>query len=119
MINTIEQALHHLRPGASWSINGGTLAGIEWTDAVQSRPTDAEITAVLGLPTPHIVSKVTIIRRLSAIGKFDVALAALKADALMYELWSAVPAIRSDDVQARTLFTAVGADADAILAVDA
>lgn len=41
----IEQALHALRPGARWNINGGSLAGIEWVDQEQARPTDAEITA--------------------------------------------------------------------------
>lgn len=41
----IEEALHALRPGARWSVNGNTLAGIDWVDEVQARPTDAEISA--------------------------------------------------------------------------
>lgn len=41
----IEQALHELRPGARWNVNGNTLAGIEWVDSVQVRPTDNEIAA--------------------------------------------------------------------------
>ena len=52
----IEQALHKLRPGASWSINGGTLAGLVWTDQQQSRPTDDEISAELGRPTVDMIT---------------------------------------------------------------
>lgn len=39
------KALHRLRPGASWSLNGETLAGLEWLDAEMTRPGDAEIEA--------------------------------------------------------------------------
>lgn len=41
----IEQALHALRPGARWSVNGNTLDGIDWADEAQSRPTNEEIAA--------------------------------------------------------------------------
>lgn len=65
---------------------------------------------------PHSVSKYTIITRLEASGKFEAALAALKSDDLLYEKWSAIPAIHSDDQPARDLFTAIGCDPDEILA---
>lgn len=39
----IEEALKELRPGARWNLSGATLAGLEWTDPVQPRPTDADI----------------------------------------------------------------------------
>ena len=52
----IEQALHKLRPGASWSINGGTLAGLVWTDQQQARPTDDEISAEIGRPTVDMIA---------------------------------------------------------------
>lgn len=41
----IEEALKELRPGARWNLSGATLAGLEWTDPVQLRPTDADILA--------------------------------------------------------------------------
>lgn len=41
----IVQALNSLRPGAHWNLNGDTLAGLEWVDQGQARPTDAEIIA--------------------------------------------------------------------------
>lgn len=37
-------ALKSLRPGASWTLNGDTLAGLVWHDLSQTRPSDAEIT---------------------------------------------------------------------------
>ena len=50
----IVEALQSLRPGARWNLNGDTLAGLEWADQQQGRPTDAEIDAEaarLVLPT--------------------------------------------------------------------
>ena len=50
----IVEALQSLRPGARWNLNGDTLAGLEWADQQQGRPTDAEIEAEaarLVLPT--------------------------------------------------------------------
>ena len=38
-------ALAILRPNAEFNIRGNDLSGIEWLDTVQTRPTDAEITA--------------------------------------------------------------------------
>lgn len=58
-------AIKSLRPGASWSHNGDTLAptpehpewGLIWFDQAQPRPTDAEIEAeaarLAGLPPPQ------------------------------------------------------------------
>ncbi len=97
----------------------GQISGRENLTAEQNATLDAVIAA--HDPTrrqPHYVSKITIIRRLQAAGKFDAALTALKANALLYELWLAVSAIRSDDTQARALFAAVGADPDAMMAPD-
>lgn len=66
--------------------------------------------------TFHTVSKLTIITRLEEQNKFDEALVALKQDDLLYEKWSAVSELRSNDVNARALFAAIGCDPDAILA---
>ena len=44
---TISQVLNALRPGAEWTCLGGTYAGLLWTDAVQSKPTEAEWDAKL------------------------------------------------------------------------
>lgn len=100
-----------------WSESGGIISGLE------ALP-EAQQTAVLAVLAAHdaarrpvgTVSKVAIIRRLQAAGKFNAALTALKADPLLYELWSAMLEIRSDDANARALFTAVGADPAVILA---
>lgn len=67
-------------------------------------------------PGPHRVSKYTIITRLEAAGKFAQALAVLRSDDLLYEKWSAVTVIHSDDKPARDLFTAIGLDPDEMLA---
>jgi hypothetical protein len=40
---TIQQALLTLRPGAEWVLHGDTYAGLEWLDAVQTKPTEQEI----------------------------------------------------------------------------
>ena len=48
----IINALVTLRPGAQWNLRGNTLAGIEWLDTVQTRPTDAEITAAIAAYAP-------------------------------------------------------------------
>lgn len=41
----IEEALKELRPGARWNVSGNTVAGLEWVDETQTRPTDEEIMA--------------------------------------------------------------------------
>lgn len=42
----ISQALNKLRPGATWIIRGEeSYASIEWTDPVQTLPTEAEVLA--------------------------------------------------------------------------
>lgn len=64
----------------------------------------------------HMVPRYTIIKRLEAAGKFADALAALKSDDLLYEKWQSLLEIRSDDAQARALFTQLGLDPDEMLA---
>jgi len=66
----------------------------------------------------HTVSKITVIRRLEALNKFDQALAALKQDDHLYEKWSAVNELQSNDVNAIALFTAIGCDPEEILAAE-
>jgi len=39
----IIHAVHSLRPGASWFINGDDYEGLEWVDEIQSKPTEDEI----------------------------------------------------------------------------
>ena len=41
----ITRALHIIRPGAAWSLDGNTYAGLTWLDQVQAKPTEAEILA--------------------------------------------------------------------------
>jgi len=39
------KALGKLRPAAAWHLTGDSYAGLEWQDTVQTKPTEAEITA--------------------------------------------------------------------------
>ena len=39
----IALALIHLRPNASWTVDGNTYEGIEWLDPEQTKPTKEEI----------------------------------------------------------------------------
>lgn len=40
---TIVEALQSLRPGAAWSLEGNTYAGLVWLDQVQTKPTEQEV----------------------------------------------------------------------------
>lgn len=44
---TVVSVLQDLRPGAEWSLSGNTYEGLEWVDAVQTKPTKAEIVAAM------------------------------------------------------------------------
>lgn len=68
-------------------------------------------------PAPHFVPKLAVVDRLCAAGLFDAAMAVLDAQPrLVRERWQAASEIRSDDVEARALLKAAGADPDVILA---
>lgn len=41
----IAEALLSLRPGARWTLNGETMAGLTWLDNEHSQPAEAEILA--------------------------------------------------------------------------
>ena len=77
--------------------------------------TDVEATDPANQPF-HTVSKITVINRLEALNKFDAALSVLKQDDHLYEKWSAVSHLRSNDSNAIALFTAIGCDPTVILA---
>ena len=42
---TIPDALQSLTPGAEWVLRGNEYSGLEWLDQVQTKPTEAEVTA--------------------------------------------------------------------------
>jgi hypothetical protein len=42
-MNFIVEALHSLRPGAQWALNGNTYDGLNWLDENQTKPTEDEI----------------------------------------------------------------------------
>lgn len=44
-VSPLIAAIQTLRPGAQFNIVGDTCAGLQWTDAVQVKPTCAEISA--------------------------------------------------------------------------
>ena len=39
----IPEALQDLKPGAQWALRGDDLSGLEWSDSVQTKPTETEI----------------------------------------------------------------------------
>jgi len=41
----IIHAVHSLKPGAQWFINGESYDGLTWLDKTQTKPTEAEIEA--------------------------------------------------------------------------
>ena len=64
----------------------------------------------------HAVSKLQIVDRLVAAGRWRAAKTALTADDLAHDRWNAAVEIYSNDPQVRGLLTSIGADPDAILA---
>ena len=65
---------------------------------------------------PKTLLKLSIVDRLQAAGKFNAAMSALSQDAYTLERWRSAIEINKDDQQVRALLTAVGADADSIMA---
>lgn len=43
----ITNALLQLRPGARWKLDGDVYAGLTWLDQVQTKPTEAEVDAMV------------------------------------------------------------------------
>jgi hypothetical protein len=41
----LTKALSSLKPGAQWVLRGNEYSGLEWLDTVQTKPTEAELTA--------------------------------------------------------------------------
>lgn len=52
---SIESAIHHLRPGARWTLYGDTYSGLVWQDPQQTKPTESEVAAAMLLPEPASV----------------------------------------------------------------
>lgn len=99
-------AIKSLRPNASWSMNGTNYAALVWSDAVQTKPTEAEVNAE--------------ITRLANVAASEASrAAAIKADAgradLINRLKTATPAQIDNWVDAnvttiasvRTVFKAI------------
>ena len=40
---TISDAIHSLRPVATWNLTGSEYSGLEWLDSSQTKPTETEI----------------------------------------------------------------------------
>ena len=61
----IINALSSLRPGACWNLNGDTTDGLVWLDTVQTRPTDADISAAITayVPPPSIQDQLTALQK--------------------------------------------------------
>jgi hypothetical protein len=102
--SSIAAALEHGWPGAQWSLNGDSLAGLEWLDAAQPRPTDAEIEAaathaVLAHGKRHAAARIN--ARITAIRA-----AAFTADPAQAAIYA------RKEAQARA-YQAAGAPADA------
>jgi hypothetical protein len=68
------------------------------------------------LKPKRFLSKLTLLRRLKALGKAETGIAMLKADPIMYEEWSAAQDIDVDDVDVNFMLNALGVDVQAVLA---
>ena len=115
-IDNLREKINTLVPDAIFSEVDDDYESIIWDDP-RAQPSAADVEAANGTPV-HDVSKFTIITRLVEANKFAEALAALKADDLLYEKWSTVQVVHSNDQAARDLFTAIGLDPDVILAFE-
>ena len=40
---TISDAIHSLRPVATWNLTGSEYSGLEWLDSSQTKPTETEV----------------------------------------------------------------------------
>ena len=107
-------ALSSLRPGAEWSMQGDALV---WHDQVQAQPSPEEIAAERArLERRHAVPTIDVVQRLSSSGLLATANAALEQNIELKARFYTVGFIYSDSEEAREFLTAIGADADAILA---
>jgi len=53
-MNFIVEALHNLRPGTKWSLDGDSYSGLDWLDETQSKPTKKQVeTEVARLQTEY------------------------------------------------------------------
>lgn len=55
-MSDVTKALLKLRPGAKWTVDGNSYAGITWLDDSQTKPSEEEINAELGLQQVEIAS---------------------------------------------------------------
>jgi len=95
----ISVALTSLCPLAEWACVDGTYAGLVWRDTVQSKPTEAEVTAELArLATPPIeTSKLRFALELKARGLWPTVKAAIEADEDASMYWDFTDIVRSDN----------------------
>lgn len=55
-MSDVTKALLKLRPGAKWTVDGNSYAGITWLDDSQTKPSEEEINAELALQRAEIAS---------------------------------------------------------------
>jgi len=130
----ITQAINHLYPDAEFwddfevsdDANGNgpyisvwNVKNSDGTDA--PKPSVAELQAAWDVlqatPAPAArLPKILVIDRLETAGKFTAALAALQANALTYERWSASSSVDPLNPEVIALLDAIGADKTVILA---
>lgn len=55
-MSDVTKALLKLRPGAKWTVDGNSYAGITWLDDSQTKPSEEEINAELALQQVEIAS---------------------------------------------------------------
>lgn len=107
-LSPVARALMLLRPGADWCIAGEqTYANLIWNDPVQTKPSEADVTAAItGLPDPNVpqsISDVQFFQQLVIDGIIteDQALAANAAviPAPLLTLISALPPAQQFDAK--------------------
>ena len=107
----VEEGSSWVPPEGTTAIDAGDAAiGDLWDGKTFSRPTKVET------PLRYKVSTYRILRRLEDAGLIDKADAALNANRTLFRRFYTVGSVYADEPDARAFLTALGADADAVLA---
>jgi hypothetical protein len=103
---TINEALNSLRPGAEWTLDGSTYAGIVWLDQVQTKPTEQEVNNKIVELT---AAETTETQRLNSINlDSDLVDLLIKARTMNPTQWKAITDGITNIAQAQAMFYRMG-----------
>lgn len=118
---TAQQALAAMTAARDQAVTAAATAAEQATAAAAAAEAEkaalaAQIASLEAALHPPRIPKLVVLDRLAAAGKADAAIAAVRADALAYERWSALVDVDPASTEIRQWLTAIGADLAAILA---